>query len=982
MMVAKATFLEEVASNLYERYGDDVSSLSLFLPSKRARLFFAEALSQRVVRPIWEPDYSSVDDIMESLSILQRCDRLRLIAELYKVYLQFHNESFDSFYHWGELILSDFDMIDKYRVDAAQLFVNINDLKELEADTSYLTTEQKALIKRFWGVVGDDGDEGSAKGKFMALWRSLGDIYRLYKERLYQLGIGYTGMVYRDAVERLERGEASVNTSHKYIFIGFNALSECEKRLFATIDRLGLAEFYWDRDDYYTAPDSHQEAGMFIRQNMELLSSAEGVTHDNFRNISSVTIVSTATAIAQCQYVVTVLKEIASRSKDGTLGKDTVVVLTDENLLMPLLYALPSEMKVKQEIDEKGKLHERSLINVTMGYPLRSTLAYSLVDRLLELQKHAKATAEGEITFYHADVDGLLAHPYISNFDEALCARIRHSIVHDRCYQVPQSRLVQQAHSGMVGVGDVMPIIFRKVEGWQSLLDYLMEVIDAISQVEDEVAERAYRSDFLSVAYDGIAKLRNVMASCRVEELSDAMCRSLVRKHLQMERIPFTGEPLEGLQIMGILETRNLDFKNVIILSMTDNNFPGNRTSEQSFIPYGLRCGYSLPTAEHHEGVYAYYFYRLIERAEQVYMFYSTQSDDKSSAEPSRYIRQLEYESNLNIDYVNVGVEVKLSPQQPLVIEKDDAVMEKMMRFTDKGSTPLSPTAFSRYVHCPLRFYFASVERLKVEDELDESVDGATFGNIFHASAEFLYGAVAGEENPMQRIKQLVADGEVEHMVDKALSQVYFRREDGVLPPLSGELHIIRNIIIAYLATNVVGYDSRHSEFVVDKNESAVKKEVPIRVNGECYNIRFEGRADRIDNLGGGLLRVIDYKTGSQRLEYAGIDKLFGGNYAQRISNIINTLLYAMMLSHERGCDVRPELYYVAKMKDESYSPIFIEKRDKKSTPLTSYALCREEFEEQVERTLCEMYDRSVPFRQCSDENTCTYCDFKSICGR
>ena len=971
-MAQVETFLEEVARSLYERYGDDISSLSLFLPSKRARLFFAESLSRQLVRPIWEPNYSSVDDIMSSLSGLRQCDRLRLVAELYKIYSRFHNEKFDNFYHWGELMLADFDMIDKYCIDAEQLFANINDLKELEADISYLTPEQRHMIHRFWGVLAGEVSEDSAKGKFLSLWRSLGDIYRLYKERLQELGIGYTGMIYRDAVERLERGDVAIDKTHKYIFIGFNALSECEKRLFVAIDRLGLAEFYWDRDDYYTAEDSRQEAGMFIRQNMALLSSVDGISHNNFRNIGSVNVISTATAIAQCQYVVTILKKIASQSKDGVLGKDTVVVLTDENLLMPLLYALPAEMKSQRVVNEHGVEQEKSLINVTMGYPLRTTLAYSLVDRLLELQKHAHSSSD-DLTFYYADVDGLLSHPYISGARGEKYAVIQRTIVRDKFYRVPQTMLSEDA---------VLQGVFRKVEGWRELLDYLMEVVDMLSTSDGEEAEGASRIDYLAVAYESIAKLRNVMESCDMEGVGDATVRSLVRKHLQVERIPFTGEPLEGLQIMGILETRNLDFKNVIILSMTDNNFPGNRASEQSLIPYGLRCGFSLPTAEHHEGVYAYYFYRLIERAENLYMLYSTQSDDKSSAEPSRYIRQLEYETDIKIDYVNVGVEVKLAPVQPLEIVKSDAVMEKMMRFTDKGETPLSPTSFSRYVHCPLKFYFGSVERLKVDAELDESVDGATFGNIFHAAAEYLYGEVVGEPNPMAHIKTMVEQGAIETAVDKALAQMYFKREDGVLPPLSGELLIIRNIILAYLGNNVIGYDSRNPDFVVDKNESAVRQNVDIKVDDTDFCVCLEGRADRIDSLGEGLMRVIDYKTGSEKLEYAGIDKLFGGNYAQRISNIINTLLYAMMLSHERGCDVRPELYYVAKMANKEYSPLFVEKRDKQSTTLTSYALCREEFESKVKDTLCEMFDRKIPFRQCEDTNTCTYCDFKSICGR
>lgn len=970
-----ATFIEEVASSLYGRYGDDISSLTLFLPSKRAGLFFAEALSRTIEHPVWEPECRSVDELMLSLTELRKGDRVRLIAELYKVYTNFHKESFDSFYHWGELLLSDFDMIDKYRVDAEQLFANINDIKELESDLSYLNKEQIALINRFWGTLKGETDSESPKAKFLTLWRSLSQIYTLYRQRLYELGIGYTGMIYRDAVERIERGEVEIDQTRRYVFIGFNALSACEQSLFMTLDNLGCAEFYWDRDDYYTSQGSSQEAGVFIRRNMGNLSSVDDVSHDNFRNIESVNVISTATAIAQCQYVVNILKDIARRRPDGRLGKETAVVLTDENLLLPLLYALPEEMKRRVEVDSRGREHEVANINVTMGYPLRSTLAYSFVDRLLELQRHARHTAEGD-TFYHADVDGLLTHPYLAEASGEEFAELRQEIVRNRLYQVPQA---------MLTTTPLLQRLFCKRDGWCELMEYILEMVDAVASSDVVGNESATRAEFLSAIYDSVAKLKNVVESCQMEDLSEAVCRSLIRRHLQVERIPFTGEPLEGLQIMGILETRNLDFENVIILSMTDNNFPGNRSADQSFIPYGLRYGFSLPTAEHHEGVYAYYFYRLIERAKSVYMLYSTQSDDKSSAEPSRYIRQLEYETSLNINYANVGVQVQLAPSKRLEVAKSDWVMERMLRFTDRGSTPLSPTAFSRYLICPLRFYFASVEGLRVDDDLDEAVDGATFGNIFHDAAERLYAVAAGEDNPMERIRQAVDEGALDRVVDEALLSKYFQRKEGKLPELSGELQIIRDIVKSYLGKNVVGYDSRNHEFRVHNNESAVSKEVPIEVGGESYNVRFEGRADRIDVLNNGMMRVIDYKTGSEKLKMGSIDKLFHGkDAADHNTHIINTLLYAMMLSHEYKCDVRPELYYVVKMASESYSPLFegVFGANEKSAKLMSYYECREEFEQNVRQTLTELYDRSIPFRQSEDEKACTYCDFKDICGR
>ena len=969
-----ATFIEEVASRLYDKYGDDVSSLTVVLPSKRARLFFAEALANIAVRPIWEPNYTSIDDVMCQLSALRKADKLRLVAELYKVYSRYHEESFDEFYHWGEVLLADFDMVDKYLVDASQLFSNISDLKELEADMSYLSAEQIELINRFWRTLTGETskviDEASAKGRFLKVWRSLGAIYEEYRSRLQQLGIGYAGMIYREAAERLEQGKAELSGNERYIFVGFNALSKCEKALLGYLQRAARSEFYWDYDRYY-AENKFQEAGMFIRENLSLFPQEERLPCDNFRNIGSVNILSTSSNVAQCQSVVDILEDIAAKN-GGVLDKNTAVVLTDESLLMPLLYALPEKFKVKRE-NRGDKEVVKPAVNVTMGYPLRNTLAYSFIERLLELQKHARRDKSGEATFYYVDVDGLLTHPYIADVSTSQYSKLRAEIVEHRLFQVPSS---------MVATTPLLQALFHKTEGWREQSDYLLNIIDTISASTAAGEESAFRSEFLSIAYDAILKLQNVVEQCDIE-ISESIYRSLVRRHLQAERVPFTGEPLEGLQIMGILETRNLDFKNVILLSMTDNNFPGSRATDKSFLPYGLRYGFEIPTAEHHEGVYAYYFYRLVERAENLYMLYSSAADDKSTGEPSRYIRQIEYETDFKINYTNVGVEVSLSDSSDIEVAKSDEVFDKLLRFTrDKG---LSPTAFSTYVKCPLKFYFNVVERLRPEDELEESVDNMTFGNIFHEAADLLYAQIKNDADPASRLAELRDRGEVAKCVDEAIAKIYFGNEDGVLrQELGGELIIIRNIVREYLGSNLLNYDIRNNEFVVADTEYDLKMTMPIEVGEEKFDVRLAGRADRIDSLNNGLMRVIDYKTGKPRLNYSGVDALFHGEpiATKRESNIINTLLYAMMLSRERGRDVRPELYYVGSMVREEYSSRFVETIERKSRTLEAYSEVAEAFEAEVANTLREMFDRRTAFKQCEDDSACKYCDYQTICNR
>ena len=949
------TFLSEVAERLYEKYGDEISSLSILFPSQRARLFFADALSHIASRPLWAPKYLSIDDIMSDISELRSVDKLRLVAELYGVYSKYHKEDFDRFYHWGELLVADFDMIDKYCVDASRLFRNISDLKELEQDLDYLTPEQLQIVREFWRAIGEEQSFSEQKKRFVGLWRTLGSIYEEYRAHLRKLGIGYTGMIYRDAVERIERDATLQLPDERYVFAGFNALSECEMKLLRYMATNYSTDFFWDYDDYYFRSEA-QEAGVFIRRNLSMLPSDDTVSHDNLRNIRSIDVVATSTAVAQCHYAVSLLREIAGKDADGRqlpLDKDTAVVLTDENLLMPLLYALPEEL---------GR------VNVTMGYPLRNTPTYALIERLLDLQTHVRAKQEG-ITFYHIDVDGLLSHPYIAELEPQLAADIRAKISKERIFNVPADMLARTP---------LLSVLFRATNDWRSLVEYLRDVLIAIGSMPVEATDATMRSEYLAVAVENVSQLLNMIGSCGVE-LSLTICRKLVRRHLQGVRIPFEGKPLEGLQIMGILETRNLDFRNVLILSMTDSNFPGNRTADSSFVPYNLRYAYGLPTPEHHEGVYGYYFYRLIQRAERVAMLYCAHSDKRGSGEPSRYIRQLQYESEIPISYTDVGVDVRMTEGEPIVIEKDERVMERLHRYVD-GVATMSPTAFSRYVKCPMQFYFASVARLRPESDLTEDVDNQTFGNIFHAAAESLYGELIGDKSPAARLSAMRTDGSVDRVMDEAIREFGFATSTDGVGSLSGEIGVVREILTGYLRDNVMRYDASQSGYEVLELEATEQYAFPFECNGEKMAVAFEGKFDRIDRRGEGLIRVIDYKTGAKHLSFKNIEDIFFGEAKDRQTSMINTFIYAMILYHARRVDTQPALYFVRTMANDDYTPL-IEDCSRASRGDT-YATYEKEFESAISKVFAEMFDRNVPFRQCDDEKTCQMCDFADICIR
>ncbi len=944
-------FLEEVALDLYRRYGERLGECSMLFPSRRARLFFVDALSRITDRPIWQPRWTSIDQLMSEISGLTVGDRMRLITELYKVYSKYHDEAFDKFYFWGDMLLTDFDMIDKYRIDADMLFRNIEDIKEIEADISYLTPEQLQILS-FWSSFGAESDFSEEKRKFLGIWKTLGRIYHEYRERLTGLGMAYNGMVQRAAADLLSEDAFEFETPRRFIVAGFNALSECEKQLFRFLSTHAETDFYWDYDTYYK-DNREQEAGMFVRQNVVEFPPCCTITHDHMAEPKAVASVAAVSNAVQCKYAAEILRKLSEREP---LDKRTAVVLTDENLLVPLLYALPPEL---------GE------VNVTMGYPLRTTMAYTFIERLIELQHHCRRTKNGQTTFYHVDVTGLLSHPYIQETESDSVRELQEQILRERRISVDATLLHRS---------NLLRAVFTPAESWSELSDYLVATLKTVAACPCQAEDRDQRLEFLSVTAEEITKLHNSLNDCDVE-LTTSIYTSLLRRHLQTVRIPFEGEPLKGIQVMGILETRSLDFKNVIILSMTDDNFPGNRLAQSSFIPYNLRAAYALPTPEHHEGVFAYYFYRLIQRAERVYMLYCSHADDKSTGEPSRYIRQLDYESGFDIRKLEVGVDVNLVQVEPISVAKGEREMKRLDLLCDSAAPErLSPTLFSQYVACPLKFYFKYVARLRTDDEMAEEVDAPMFGTILHAAAQKLYERIRGEHHPGQTLRALMKTDAVAEAVAESINENYLCDPNATKEEYTGNLLLVNDIVIRYLKRGVMSYDAAHDDFTVEGLEQPVGCNLEVDTPSGHRVVKFGGIADRIDMMDDGRLRVVDYKTSHPVLDFKSLELLFKGKNEDRQAYAIQTLLYSMMLYRARGTDVVPTLYYVREMGREDYRPTLYDSSVK--TAGLSYAYYSDAFEELLRETLAELFDPSTPFKQCEDVRACDYCDFKQICKR
>lgn len=947
------TFLGNVADSLWREYGSDISSLRLLVPNSRSRIFFNEELAGIIDKPAWEPSFVTVDRLATEVTGMERIDGVKALAELYKIYSEYHNENFDSFYHWGEILLGDFDQIDKYMVDAGRLFSNLGDLKALEDDLSYFNEEQGNVIRRFWFTFGNKGSYSAEQKDFLRIWDTLREIYTRFKSALRDTGAAYSGMIHRFAAERIRQGEAKLGPEH-YAVIGFNALTECEKVIFDHLRDSGRADFFWDYDDYYIA-DTRQEAGLFIRENIRRYPHPAFYTPDerNFNKEKNIISVSAGSDSLQCKYVSTFLDETVSGSH--VPGKETAIVLTDENLLMPLLYSIPESVKD---------------INVTMGYPLKQTLAYSFVERLLKLQGNT-GNSPDKAGFYHADVTGILTHPYVMASDSHRAGLTNADIVEKSKIYVSENAFTG---NGLIGN------IFKSIKTPDALLNYITGILSEVAALG---LIEPYDKEYFSAIAETLGKLDNSISGCGIE-LNIRTLSSLARRVLQALRIPFSGEPLSGLQVMGILETRNLDFENVMIMSMSDDNFPGSPGAGSSYIPYSLRLAYGLPTPKHHEGVYAYYFYRLMQRARNVHMVYCSRNDENSSGEPSRYIYQLDYESSHDILRRKVGTDVIFSGSEPITIAKTGRTLDELHRFLDGGGRSISPSAFNTYMDCPLKFYFRSVAGIKPEDSVSEEVDIPMFGTILHKAMELLYTPLKGISDPGPEIKKLIGSPYVEEAVGKAVAIEFFHEEAIPEDGYNGNIQLVNDVVLKYINEAILPFDARRTGFRVLETEKRLAAGFSFDLNGITRNVRFYGLADRIDILNDGLISIVDYKTGSPHADFAGTASLFDESFARRRPAVMQTFLYSLMADRMQqtgelqGKDTRPALYYVRMMNREDYSPWLTDGK----ALVENYGQYKEEVEGLLKEKLAEMFDPAIPFSQCVETRPCEYCDFNTICRR
>lgn len=953
------TFLQLVAHDLYSKIGNDLSRTVLVFPNKRANLFFNGYLAGESDQPIWAPAAMSISDLFQKLSVQKTGDPIRLVCELYKVFKEEtqSQETLDDFYFWGELLISDFDDVDKNMVDADKLFSNLQGLKNLMDNYDFLDKEQEEAIRQFFQNFSIER-RTELKEKFISLWDKLGSIYHRYQENLTELGIAYEGMLYRNVIEQLDTERLKYD---KYIFVGFNVLNKVEHQFFKLLQDADKAMFYWDYDIFYTQQIKKHEAGEFLKRNLQDFPNELPDSYfDSFKTPKNIRYISASTENAQARFLPEWIRTTFSNSECEE--KENAVVLCNEALLLPVLHSIPQEVKN---------------VNITMGFPLAQTPVYSFINAAMELQTNGYRSDTGRFT-YEA-VSAILKHPYTQQLSTHADSLEDELTKTNRFYPLP-SELKQD---------DFLSNLFTPRSGIKDLCDYLVGLIKDISILYrkegeyNDIFNQLYRESLFQ-SHLKINRLYSLIESGELNVRTDTLKR-LISKVLTASNIPFHGEPAIGMQVMGVLETRNLDFRNLVMLSLNEGQLPKSG-GESSFIPYNLRKAFGMTTIEHKNAVYAYYFYRLIQRAENITLLYNTSSDGLNRGEESRFMLQLLVEGPHEItrEYLEAGQ----SPQsnQEIQIEKTPEVLRRIYcayDSTNPKSVILSPSALNAYLDCRLRFYYRYVAGLKTPDEVSAEIDSALFGTIFHLSAQLVYTELTANGNMIQKedLERLLRDEvKLQSYLDQAFKKELFKVAPEEKPEYNGVQLINSKVILSYLK-QLLRNDLQYTPFEMVAMEKKVSEEMTIQTGQGPFTLRLGGTIDRMDAKEG-TLRIVDYKTGGSPKTPANIEQLFTPSET-RPNYIFQTFLYAAIMSRKQSLMVAPALLYIHRAASESYSPVIeMGEPRKPKIPVNNFAFFEDEFRERLQALLEEVFDEKEAFTQTKDIKKCSYCDFKAICKR
>lgn len=957
------SFLKLVAADLYKHTEGNLAHTAVVFPNKRAGLFFNEYLAQESESPIWSPAYVSISELFRSLSPWEVGDPVKLVCELYKIFRREtqSTETLDDFYFWGEMLISDFDDADKNKVDTDKLFSNLQDLRNIMDDYTFIDDEQEEAIRQFFQNFSIER-RTALKERFISLWNVLGNIYKGFRESLASQNIAYEGMMYRHVIEHLDVDKLPYE---KYVFVGFNVLNKVEHTLFTQLKDAGKAVFYWDYDEFYMKENRQavtHEAGEFIRRNLrDFPSPLSGELFKNLSKPKEVHYIASSTENAQARYLPQWI-----RNNLTTPEKETAVVLCNEALLQPVLHSLPAEVK-----------H----VNITMGFPLSQTPVYSFLIALLELHTHGFNFKSGRYTFQ--SVVTLLKHPYTRQLTGQAELLEKELTRNNRFYPLP----------GELGKDEFLTRLFTPLSGNLNLCIRLSETLQQVAGIyqantsgtEDTDAFNQLYRESLFKAYTTINRFRTLIEEDELTVQSETFRRLLV-KVLSTTNIPFHGEPAIGMQVMGVLETRNLDFRHLVLLSVNEGQLPKSG-GDSSFIPYNLRKAFGMTTIEHKIAVYAYYFYRLLQRAERITLIYNTSSDGLNRGEWSRFMLQflIEWPHPITRQFLEAGQ----SPQgtSSITVEKTPDVMRQMQSLFDVRANPkakFSPSALNYYLDCPLKFYYRYVAGLSAPDEVSAEIDSATFGSIFHYAAEHIYkdltthGKVINKEALETLLRNEV---KLQDYVDTAFKKLFFNVPQNEKPEYNG-VQLINSAVIARYLKQLLQNDLRYAPFTFIASEMEVDEPIDIQTPKGVIKSRIGGIIDRMDSKDG-TLRIVDYKTGGDADTPPHVESLFIPD-KKRSNYVFQTFLYAAIMCRKQPTmKIAPALLYIHRAATETYSPVIqMGEPRKPKEAVEDFSKYEKEYRERLQGLLEEIFNPEKSFTQTEIIEKCTYCDFKALCKR
>lgn len=978
-------FLKIVAKDMLEKYGTDMSDIAVVFPNKRASLFLNNYLAQLAHKPIWTPTYITISDLFRRHSDLKVADPIKSICDLHKTFVKCTgiDETLDHFYGWGQLLLADFDDVDKNMVDAKQLFANLSDIHELD-DVSYLTDYQKEMIRKFFSNFSDDHNS-ELKKRFLQLWCHFYDIYTEFNQRMTEQGLAYEGALYRSVVSN-----ESIEFRHKkYLFVGFNMMQVVELNLLNRLKKQGKAAFYWDYDQYYM--DGNNEAGHYIRQYLpyypnELADYPQQEIYNNMTKNKDITYISAPTENIQARYVNSWLKE-NGRYK---MGRNVAIVLSDESLLQSVIHSLPQEV---------------GSINITIGYPLQQTPFYSLIQQLIQLQGigHSK---QGDTYRLHYVLIAL-RHPYTRYISEKYTELLAKLDEQKRFYP-SREFLSLDGDEGLT-------LLFRNLEEAtasqdeynRKLITYLLDVLRTIGTHAKELNDPLFHES-LYRTYTLLNRLQDLIIAGDLQ-VDIITLERLIQQLIQTTSIPFHGEPAEGIQVMGVLETRNLDFDHILVLSCNEGKLPKG-VNDSSFIPYSLRKAYGLTTVENKVAIFAYYFHSMLQRAHDITLTYNNATEDGQSGEMSRFMLQMMVESQHSIRRKTL-----VAGQKPLRPAYSDAQKTDEVMAVLDNIKMITPTFLNTYQRCQKQFYYKYVKGLLEPDEIDEDeVDNKIFGNIFHRAAELFYYTfaskddIATDDQGKQRlIRPIVITADnldhalkdtslVYRLVDQAFREELFKVSSSDYHPKYNGLQLINKEVIASYLRQLITIDRRQVPFTIIGMEIVVSTTLGVATARGQKLFRIGGFIDRLDSVAasgnpsalGNLaerIRVIDYKTGRSRTSHPkDIEEVFSTQplaIGKHNDYYLQAILYSLIVKNDRRYNpaqepVSPGLLFIQNAGADDYDPTL--KLGKEL--LTDVAPLETEFTDHLRSLLADIYDPALPLKPTEDKKRCVFCPYAALC--